>query len=69
MNHEHQLNDIDCQEGPSMIGPALGLATSFCLLAASWLQDVEQILRISALAMTCIASYYTTKAAIKRTKK
>lgn len=72
MNSHFDNGDIgnhDVDGSSSMAGPFLGLATTLCLIAASWFHELEQGLRIFAMFLACITSIVTIRAALKRSKK
>lgn len=72
MNSEQQPcdnQDLIEDGGQSMVGPFLGLATTICLLAASWIHEFEQAFRLIASILACVVSIVTIRAALKRTPK
>lgn len=69
MNTDPQQFDQHQVDGNSMVGPYLGLATTVCLIAASWFHELEQGLRIVAMFLACVTSVVTIRAALKRAKK
>lgn len=66
---QQALNESPAEHPPSMVGPILGLATTLCLVAASWINDLEQVMKIIASFLGCVTSIVTIRAIHNRSKR